>query len=260
MKLYEDRLTDERKQLQADSNVMFVKILKKSSRVLFCRPYRNCRYNGFQHCWTDIVEAWDTRDPKTSYLLFHAVIYHIAWGSYPEAINDKGLRELLMLIEEAILEEGYAYTMWAKEPSFQAALTAVRDTTLLSSPDCICKSDWFGKYIYASAYCRIGLKNRVAKAPFDGLRTEDVEMFATVERARAIPSVFRGAIKRLVPAATDWSSSEWLDEQFILTEVQRVCGTGQVPDYLALDVLIDVYDLEIRQGIRANIVRDKSAA
>ena len=260
MKLYEDMLTGERKQLQADSNAKFERIFKKSSKVLLSRPYRMCRYNGFQHCWKDIVEVWDKREPKTSYLLFYAVIYRVAWGSYPEKISDRGLRELLILIEEAILEEGYAYTMWAKEPSFQAALNAVRDTALISSPDCICKSEWFGRYIYASAYCRIGLKNRSAKAPFDGLRVEDVELFSTVARARAIPSIFEGAIKQMVPEAVSWTKGEWLDEVFILQEVQRVLGVEQIPDYLALDAKIDIYDLEIKQKIRANRARNDFVA
>lgn len=150
--------------------------------------------------------------------------------------------------------------MWAKEPSFQAALNAVRDTALISSPDCICKSEWFGRYIYASAYCRIGLKNRSAKAPFDGLRVEDVELFSTVARARAIPSIFEGAIKQMVPEAVSWTKGEWLDEVFILQEVQRVLGVEQIPDYLALDAKIDIYDLEIKQKIRANRARNDFVA
>lgn len=260
MKLYEDMLTVDRKQLQADSNAKFARIFKKSVKVLFCRPYKPCRYNGFQHCWRDIVEAWDEQVPEISYRLFYAVIYRIAWNRYPVQIDDREVRELLELIEEAILEEGYAYTMWAKEPSFQAALTAVRDTTLISSPDCICKSEWFGRYIYAGAYCRIGLKNRVAKEPFDGLRVEDMEMFATVSRARAIPVIFREAVKYMVPEAVSWTRNEWLDEAFIIQEVQKACSLEQMPDYLAFDAAIDMYDLEIRQSIRATIVRDKSAA
>lgn len=217
MKLYEELLAVDRKQLQADSNAKFARIFKKSVKVLCCRPDRPCRYYGFQHCWKDIVEAWDEHEPETSYRLFYVVIYRIAWSKYPVPINDRNVRELLALIEEAILEEGYAYTMWAKEPSFQAALTAVRDTALISSPHCICKSEWFGKYIYAGAYCRIGLKNRVAKEPFDGLRVEDVEMFATVSRARAIPVIFREAIKHMVPAAVNWTrNTQFVSHNFLL--------------------------------------------
>jgi len=176
MKLYENLLAEERKQLQADSNAKFERIFKKSRNVLLSRPYKNCRYTGFQNCWRDIVEVWDKKDPETSYLLFRVVLFRIVWGRYPEKVTDKTLRDLLVLIEEAILEEGYAYTMWSREPTFQAALNAVRDTVLITSADCLCKSEWFGRYLYASAYCKIGLKNRTAKAPFDGLRVEDVEM------------------------------------------------------------------------------------
>lgn len=246
MMTYENLPVEVRKQLQVESKALFAEVYKSSCKVFGVGAHRQYQLTGFKNCWRDLIKVWGELDSEAATAVLYAAVYHVAWDRYPVNCVDKRMEDLLEFVEQAITAEGYAFEMWSVEPAFHQAMDVLKETATPTSECNQCKSEWFGRYIYANAYCKIGLKNRVPDMPFDGLREEDVEMFATVDRAREIPVIFEAAIKKLLPDADHWTRKQWTDEDFILNEIDSAHETNYANDPQDFDALLDLYDIQAK--------------
>lgn len=227
--LFEKLTTKERKQLQVKSKQRFEEIYEKTRVVFSLTPDEAPCSGGFQKCWEEILKLWNRCIDEGAYYLLFSAMYHIAWDRHAITGRYKPLVELVELIEQTLLEEGYAYEVWSSEWVFREAMEGMKRTTLDGKN---CKSVGFGYYIYTKACRKICAKN-------EGFCCwSDIHYAANSD----CPTRFETAIKRLMPSADGWPQAGWFDENFIMNEIQRVHGVNYTQDPESFDNLLDVFE------------------
>lgn len=242
-KIYAKLPDAERKKRQAESKLKFKDIYEKTLMVLGASQTDVPCSGGFQKCWSELLGIWSKYASKIGCNVIYAALHHIAWNRYPNPNMPKTVLDLLCLVEQAVLDEGYAYEVWSQSYFFDRALDEVKDTASVFSADCYCQSVWFGRYIYSRVYSQVCLKSRTLCSPIQGMRLADFRMFKTLDEARENVRVFEDTIKRLLPSAATWTRSAWTDEDGILQEIYLVHGINYTKNYQAFDDLVDVFKL-----------------
>ena len=241
--IYENLPADEVKKLRKESRDKFELIYAKTLEVLKLDKSSVQCSGGFQQCWYDLLDVWRNNALQMDCVVMNSVMHHIACGRYPGHGMSRDLQDLLQLVEQAVLEEGYAFEVWKKSGVLRRELKFVRELMTPGSKLACCGSRWFGRYVYSNTFSRVYLKNRKLNSEFEGMTWDDIHMFVTASQARENVVVFEGAIKRLLPGAKTWTRVQWADESWILQEIHRVHGIDYTVDYPAFDALIDVFDL-----------------
>lgn len=227
--LFENLTTKERRQLQAQSKLRFDEIYEKTLVVFGLGSDEAPCSGGFQKCWKEILKMWDRCADDGAYYLLFSAMYRVAWNRHAIRGEYKPLVELVELIEQALLEEGYAYEVWSSEWVFHEAMEGMKSTTLDGKN---CKSLWFGYYIYVKACCKICMEKKESWYwPGDWYSAD-----------KDYPNRFETAIKRLLPNADGWSQADWSDESFIMSEIYRVHGVDYSQDPDSFDNLLDVFE------------------
>ena len=236
--LFENLSCEERKQLQAESKVQFTQIYTKTLEAFNLTPDKAPCSGGFQKCWKEILELWEKCSADASFYLLFSAMHHIAWDRYATKWKNKAIMELLGLIEEAILDNGYAFQIWSLSYEFHDAMEAMKRTTLVGNK--YCKSEWVGLYVYAKAYHKICVNG---KEPCTSCFIEaDFRTFPTATKAKEIILAFEGALHRLLPASVNWTPKQWADEYFIMKEIQQLHGVDYTADYRSFDALVDTFE------------------
>ena len=238
--LYEKLTAEKRKELRTESKQRFEKIYQKTLEAFDLTPEEAPCSRGFQKCWEDILKLWERCGDDAAFYLLYSAMFHIAWKRHVTAGKSKPLVELVELIEQILLEEGYGYQVWSSSYVFCEAMDGMKRTMRVGGGRC--KSEWFSRYIYAKACCKIFLKGREDFEPWKSIPGTDYRILPTAVRAKEIPIVFEGAIRRLVPKSVGWTQREWSNEDFILQEIQRLHGVDYRHDYKSFDNLIDAFD------------------
>jgi len=241
--IYENLPADEVKRLRKESREKFELIYEKTLEVLKLDKSSVPCSDGFQQCWDDLIDIWRSNALKMDCVVMNSVMHHIAWGRYPDTQISGPLQELLLLVEQAVLAEGYAFEVWQESGVLRRELNFIREMVAPRSKSACCGSRWFGRYVYSYTFSQVCLKSRILNSEFEGVSWDDIHMFVTAPQARENVVVFEGAIKRLLPDAKTWTRVQWADENWILQEIHRVHGIDYTLDYPAFDALIDVFDL-----------------
>lgn len=227
--------------------------LKKASEELFSSIYeltlKICGKSSndvpvsdkFFDCWNEILEVWRTYKKQLGYDVIYAAVHHITWAVYHVEQLSEDEKELLHLVEKAILEEGYAYERWSRSCDLDEALSCMLDMAYLKPKEKGNGSACFGKYIYLKAFCRIKLKNRNIKAPLEGMGKHDMRVFNRSIEAREYVRDFEFAIKRLLPDAKMWPEQDWLNEKKIYSEIKCAHGVDYCRDFKEFDTMIEMF-------------------
>jgi len=200
---------------------------------------------GFQQCWNDLQDIWRNNAQRMNCVVMNSVMHHIAFGCYPDHGISKALQDLLLLVEQAVLGEGYAFEVWMESGVIRRELDFIREIATPESALGCCGSMWYGKYIYSRTFSQVRLKEREIDSVFEGICWADISMFGSASQARENVVAFEGAIQRLLPSAKCWSKIQWSDEAWILQEIHREHGIDFTQDYPAFDALIDVFVLAL---------------
>lgn len=240
--IYENLSVKQRNFLQARSQQKFAEIYKKTLVAYGLTAKQAPCSNGFQRCWNDLLQIWESRTNSMKYDLIYLALYHITWHTYPVAGLSAAQRDLLASVEQALIDEGYAYEVLSESYIFERAIDHVGRSACVNSPSCQCRSAWFGKYIYARTCCKVLLKNRRCFFDMSKLGWTGIGMFGTAYSAKNIMQVFEATIMSLVPSAVNWSCQEWTNEQYIMQEIRKIHGVDYTQDYAEFDALLDVFD------------------
>lgn len=241
--IYMELSAAERKKRQSTSKKRFAEIYKKTLAVLNMSPSNAPCSSGFQRCWSDILSIWDKYAVQIGCNVLYAAIYHITWDRYPLLNGSGPLMELLCMAEQALLDEGYAYEVWSRHYLFSNVLHDVRYTTDTYSKSNLCHSRWFGEYIFARAYCRIILKNRMILSPVEEIRRVEIRILYAPLDARNAVYVYEETVRRLLPSSANWTWKDWTDENVVMKGILTTHGIDYTQNYEAFDDLVDVFNL-----------------
>lgn len=190
--------------------------------------------------WADLATFWETQ-PNIFHNHFYEAIYHIAYGRYSRAAAP--VRPLLSLIEDALVDDADAHSVWKKRKSFSKAFDLVSDKI----GDAIChrkhwKSDCVRRYVDDKLYelliyhnkpvPELTLKLSRDRKAFLSIRNR-VENFSYCTR-------FEELIKLLVPDCHKWSRHQWHNEKFIFAQIKAIHGidfTQHINDFDALVIM-----------------------
>ena len=236
--MFENLPTDERKQLQTESKLRFAEVYEKTICALNLSPGQAPCSGGFMRCWRDIMNVWDCQSPGYSYGLFYNALYHVMWNRYPITNLSLAEKELLALVEQALIDEGYAYEVLSDSDSFWVAYDCVVKSLRSKYPSNKGHSARFSNYVYSAYFCKVALKRKN-----DNSRINKVGMglLAGYCREEVTRKAFEDTIKRLVPTAVNWTGCEWTDEAFIFHEIHKAHGVDYTLEPEAFDELIDVF-------------------
>lgn len=239
--IYQNLPVDEVKKHRKESREKFKLIYEKTLEVLKLDETSAPCSGGFQQCWYDLLDIWSSNAQHMNCVVMNSVMHHIAWGWYPGNEMSKELQDLLLLVEKAVLEEGYAFEVWLKSGVLRRELNFVREMCNCRSELTYCNSRWFGRYVYSRTFSQVRLKKRKIASYFEGMEREDYYIFGTAPRARDKVHDFENAIKALLPGSKSWSKTQWSDEKWIMQEIYRVHGVDYSQDFHAFDELVDVF-------------------
>ena len=240
--IYEKLSAEERKKLQAQSKQKFAVFYEKTLCAYGLTESQAPCSRGFQKCWNDVLKVLENQTAAIRYDIIYMALYHITWNTYPVSGLSAAKLELLALVEEALIEEGYAYEVWSESYIFNRAMDLIGKSTSIGSPRCLCHSAWFGRYVYANTCYEVVLKNGKVKLHESRIGWIGLNMFESTYSVRNTILVFEAAIKRLIPSATNWTRQEWTNEAHILREIQKVHGINYSQNYEDFDNLMDVFD------------------
>ncbi len=241
--IYEKMSAESRKKMQKRSKEKFTEIYQKTLIAYGLSPSQAPCSGGFQKCWNDILKVWDGQTTTVKYDVIYMAIYHVAWNRYPVSGLTDAQLELLALVEQVLIDEGYAYEVLSESYIFTRSLDLVEKSASVGEMYSLCHTKWFGKYVYANTYCKILLKNRKISLNSRRFGQIGTGMFHRPWEARNVVNVFEAAIKRLVPNSGSWTRAEWTNENLIMSEIQKAHGVDYTQNYRAFDDLMDVFDL-----------------
>lgn len=244
-KFYANLPAAEVKKLRAESRRNFELIYEKTLEVLNLDKISAPCSGGFQKCWDDLQDIWRSNVQQLDCVVMNSVMYHIALGWYPGQGMSRDLQDLLLMVEQAVLAEGYAFEVWKESGVLRRELDFVRELMTPGSELACCGSKWFGRYVYSCTFSQVYLKRRKVCSEFEDMCWEDFMMFGTTHQARANVVVFESAIESLLPGAKAWTRGQWTDESWIMQEIYRVHGIDYTLDYSGFDALIDVFALRL---------------
>ena len=221
----------ERKTLIKESKDLYLKIYNLTLKIYGVPTATMLPCSGYSKCWLDILDIWKANEQKVGYNILYASIYHIAWDKYPVENIKTNEKELLELVERAVLNEGYAYETWAKSKEFVDALHEVLETTYKHLTDSSKGPFWFARYVFSRTLSMIKFKSKNLMDTYEGMYVKE----STV--------MFEGAIRKLIPTAKNWDAQMWLDEKAIMDKIYKAHGIDYSKDYGEFDSLIDVFSL-----------------
>ena len=244
--IYERLSIEERKQRQAESRLKFAEIYEKTLDVFELDPEQTHCRGGFQQCWYDILKVWSNLGTSRKYDLLYMAVYHIVWDRHYGTNLSPEYLELLSLVERALLDEGYAYEVWSSCGALNLIMKEFRAAFLLGTGQTVCKSAWFGKYIYACAYSKLRIKGRpTTRLPFGMLRG-DVLMLRSTDNVKNIIAAFEKVIIQLLPNAAAWTRAAWADEAAIMKELYQAHGIDYTQKPGAFDELVDAVSMVLQ--------------
>jgi hypothetical protein len=168
--------------------------------------------------WIELIYAWDMLLEGGSDEIFEEACHIIMWG-FPREYRRSPYDKIVELVIAEMLRDGDAFNAWDSCEFFENAVGYMSSEM---DPD----SDYEYRYSiehYQYLRDRFLLKVRYSKAKYSDEK---------VRYEKRIWS-YQMAIKKMVPAASEWSEDYWIDENHILDEIYKRYGV----DYHGIDCL-----------------------
>lgn len=143
--------------------------------------------------------------------------------------------ELLALVEQVLLAEGYAYDIWSDDRDFWDAMDKVEHSTSGSGK---CKSSFFGHFIRCRMKWEIVLKSGELNLMLDNVCWKKYLIVGSWMNIKEGIASFQRAVQFLIPDAKSWTREMWSDEAEILAEVHKIHGVDYTLDYGEFDNLL----------------------
>lgn len=175
-------------------------------------------FAGNENKWIELIDAWDQLLEGGSEEIFEEACHIIMWG-IPREYRRSPYDKIVELVIAEMLRDGDAFNAWDSCEFFENAVGYM-------SSEMDPNSDYEYRYSIEHYYylCdRFLLKVRYSKAKYSD---EKVPYEKSV-------LAYETAIKKIVPAASEWSEKYWLDENHILEEIYKLYGV----DYRCEDFL-----------------------
>lgn len=201
---------------------------------------------GFKKCWADIIPIWNKHAAALGCPdVFYATLYHIVWREFQPTITNPDLQSLLLLIENELLTDGYAFEVWRNTPEFHGAfadiLTATRNAP--GAPNSKKqRTHVFRRYLYSRTVSLVIYKNTVPRFMWTFADSHDRASFKTAAELHECYQIFEEVIRCLLPEAASWTT-EWADETYILRRMRAVHGVTFSKNYDDFDHLIKAVSL-----------------
>lgn len=231
---------------QEASKACFRAIYELTLQICSLTPADAHCSRGCKKCWSDIVPIWN----KYGAILgcsdvFFAALYHIHWRQFDPNITSPDLKNLLLMVEHELLNDGYAFDVWRNLPEFRDAFNRILDSVRDSS-DSNTSKEWhshaFRRYLYSSTFSRVIYKGTIPEGMWSHMTIRDISSFTTARELYECCHIFEQVIRCLLPEAASWTV-EWGDEKYILTRLQFVHGADFSKDYDDFDRLVKAVDL-----------------
>lgn len=187
---------------------------------------------GVRKRWLSLADFWKSH-PSIFSNVFFLALHHIALGHYPN--GSAPLAKLLELIEQAILFDPQALSVWRTHDVFSISFNQV--IAIIQSA-----RRQRSKSIRRFTYCRLYLHTfyREDLAGTFNLATASPKEFRKAKAIACIKhdaTVFEKIITTLVPSAQNWTSTQWVSESHIFACIKALHGVDYAANPREFDLL-----------------------
>lgn len=213
-----------------------------SLTLLLCgisRKVAHCS-EGSRKCWLDLMAIWKDHSGELKCEdVFFAALYHIQWRRHHHSIKSKQLKRLVILVEQEILADSYAFKIWRTTNDFKNAFDRVVNPV---RSDVVHRRGWhscrFRKYIYSRTFSLVIYKGKVPDSKLMYMGRHDINRARTAVELIEYYNWFEEIICCLLPEAANWEA-EWSKENYIMQRMLAVHGVDFTSNYEDFDRLID---------------------
>lgn len=184
--------------------------------------------------WTNLSDFW-TSKPEIFNDVFYKAIVHIATGRYPN--GSKNLKQLLALVENAILFEAEALRAWRRNKAFSDAFKCVKCMICRRNRHCSEIRQFTIDRLYCLTFYRDEFRNEIDYS---------IISYHEIKRAKAMDCVrrrykdFLTFIHSFIPDSETWSVEQLTSEKHILNVFKTVHGGDYADDLGAFSLLFNM--------------------
>lgn len=233
---------------KAKSKARFDAIYKQTLQLCGITCKKAPCSKGVKKCWVDILEVWKKYSNTLGCedVLF-AALYHIQWRTFQPIIRSSELKKLVLLVEQELLDDGYAFDAWRITDDFKQAFDAIIGSVRLITGK---RGKWhantFRRYIYSRTFSLVMYKGKKPDNTWLYMTGRDIRSFTTAAELFECYTRFERILCCLLPEAANWDV-EWAHESYIMQSLKAAYGIDFTLNYADFDRLVEAVGLIIDQ-------------